>query len=579
MAEIKFEAKESVISALSWTAYGGTLLFTRNTDAADAAKSAVESIGGIVSVREKDSISKKVSGYCREAWTLVLEQNGAKAKALIPELKNYNFASDPFYWDNALTIQARIIEACKRKKINIIQVPYRKISESVVMQLSKMMDDDLALKQLFLLMEKNKDKEHQRTENVPVHETRQTLTDIPEPSELLGRDEAVSDVRKMLKTENIVCIHADGGVGKTALALVIMDEIRRDGDFEHFAWITSSGSLKKDLIQMEVPTAANLLTDEEKLNAVKGFLQEHTTFIVIDNMDDLPDKNDRSLLNTVKGKTKFLVTSRIALSSMKPYRLKDLDPDPALRFFYRCYLDEDGHTLEELKTRKDVEFAQKIIEAASYNALLIELIGKMARWEYSGKLDGLWKNLEANIFNAESRVDIENDHHSSHGLSKKDLRLQDQIRRLYALSSLPEGCGKIMAFMAQFPAEMSVFNDLLDWAGFDINDLKWLTERAWIEKAQEGYLLHTMVRGSVLKQEIEFDIWEYGNLIHKIIYTKEYMPVTAGYVAVRKRLDTVSILSGLLTDGLEKKLENSESYQGLLTGAGAFINNLAIGVY
>jgi len=81
MAEIKFEAKESVISALSWTAYGGTLLFTRNTDAADAAKSAVESIGGIVSVREKDSISKKVSGYCREAWTLVLEQNGAKAKA------------------------------------------------------------------------------------------------------------------------------------------------------------------------------------------------------------------------------------------------------------------------------------------------------------------------------------------------------------------------------------------------------------------------------------------------------------------------------------------------------------------
>jgi pterin-4a-carbinolamine dehydratase len=49
----------------------------------------------------------------------------------------------------------------------------------------------------------------------------------------------------------------------------------------------------------------------------------------------------------------------------------------------------------------------------------------------------LWKNLEANIFNAESRVDIENDHHSSHGLSKKDLRLQDQIRRLYALSDLP----------------------------------------------------------------------------------------------------------------------------------------------
>lgn len=203
------------------------------------------------------------------------------------------------------------------------------------------------------------------------------------------------------------------------------------------------------------------------------------------------------------------------------------------------------------------------------------LIGKMARWEYSGKLDGLWKNLEANIFNAESRVDIENDHHSSHGLSKKDLRLQDQIRRLYALSDLPEGCGKIMAFMAQFPAEMSVFNDLLDWAGFDINDLKWLTERAWIEKAQEGYLLHTMVRGSVLKQEIEFDIWEYGNLIERLRYTDVYMPVKAGYVTVRKRLDTVSILGGLLSGGLEAKLEGAEDSRGVLIDAGAFLNDLA----
>jgi hypothetical protein len=73
MNELKFEPKESVISALSWTAYGGTLLITGKTDAADAAKSAVESIGGIVSIQEKDSISKKVSGFCKEAWKIVLK--------------------------------------------------------------------------------------------------------------------------------------------------------------------------------------------------------------------------------------------------------------------------------------------------------------------------------------------------------------------------------------------------------------------------------------------------------------------------------------------------------------------------
>jgi tetratricopeptide (TPR) repeat protein len=575
MNELKFEPKESVISALSWTAYGGTLLITGKTDAADAAKSAVESIGGIVSIQEKDSISKKVSGFCKEAWKIVLKQYGAKS--LKSELQNYNFASDPFHWDNALTIQARIIAACKKKKINVVKVPFKQISESVVKQLSKMMDDDLTLKQLFLLVDLSKDKRHQRKESAPVSETVETLTFIPPPSELIGRNKAVSEIREMLRSSDIVCIHADGGVGKTAVAAVVMDQIRKDSDFEDFAWITSSGSLKKDLALLKVPAAANMQTDEEKLNAVVSFLQKHPTFIVIDNMDSLPEKDDRSLLNTIKRKTKVLVTSRIALRNMKPYGLGKLDPEPALEYFYRCYLDEYGHAFVELSAREDAEYVRHIIEAAAYNALLIELIGGLARWEFRGKLGDLWEKLKDNIFSATSKVELENEHSASHGLSKEDLKLQNQISRLYALSSLSEGCRKIMNFMARFPAEMSVFDALLDWAGFDINDLKWLTDRAWIEQTQEGYLLHTMVRGSVLKQEIEFDIWEYGNLIDKLGYTENYIPVKAGYVTVRKRLDTVSILGGLLSDSLEAKLEDVEDYRRMHI-YGAFLNNLS-GVY
>ena len=577
MANLKFEPKESVISALSWSAYAGTVLLTKDRDAADAAKSAVESLGGIVSIQEKDSISKKVSGFCKKAWILVLKKYGAEA--LKSELQNYNFAHNPFYWDNTLTIQARIIAACKKKKIHIIHIPYKKISESVVIELSKMMDDDPTLKQLFLLTNLSKDKKYQSTEIVPIPETSgQTLTIIPAPSKLLGRDKAISDIREMLKSSEIVCIHADGGVGKTAVAAVIMDEIRSGCAFKHFAWITSSGSLKKDLSLLNVPIASELHTDEEKTNAVIRFLQEHPTFIVIDNMDDPLDSQDRALLNTLKGKTKILVTSRIALENMKPFNLEQLEPRPALEYFYRCYLGEWGHTFEKLNIRKDAKYVQLIIKAATYNALLIELIGKMARWEFPNKLDDLWKKIRDNIFIATSKIDIDSEHSVSHSLNKKDLKLHNQIRRLYTLSGLPERCREIMGFMAQFPAEMNVFKELLDWADFDINDIKWLTDRAWIEQTHEGYLLHTMVRGSVWTQEIKFDIWQYRNLIDKLGHPHDYMPASAGYVTVRKRLNTVGILSRLIVDDIEVKLKNTERNKWALIDASVFLNNLA-GVY
>ena len=408
----------------------------------------------------------------------------------------------------------------------------------------------------------------------------QNLTTIPAPSELLGRDQTVSEIQEQLKSSNIVCIHADGGVGKTAVAAVVMDRIRIEvisgsDEFKHFAWITSQGNLIKDLAELNVPTTEVLHTDEEKLDKVKAFLQTAPTFLVLDNMDTKLESDDLALLNTISEKTKVLITSRIHQERINGYKLKELDPDTALAFFYNCYLGNNDHSLEELKAREDVEFVQKITKAATYNALFIELIGKTARWEYRNKLGNLWKSLKENIFNASSKIDIKGVHSSSHGLSESDLKLQNQISKLYALSDLPEKCQEIMNFMAQFPAETSVFDDLLDWAGFDINDLKWLTERAWIEQAEDGYLLHTVVRGSVWKQDIGFDIWKYENLIDKLGYTDEYMPITDGYLAIGKRLGPVKVICDLISESIGKRLEDFKGNISVLTDAGCLFNNMA----
>ena len=280
----------------------------------------------------------------------------------------------------------------------------------------------------------------------------ESLTDIPAPLELLGRERAVSEIRNKLRSSRIVCIHADGGVGKTAVAAVVMARIREEvlagsDEFKHFAWITRQGNLEKDLADLKVPTAESLHTDKEKRDNVKAFLQTKPTLLVIDNMDNVLESDDLSLLNTISNKSKVLITSRIRQERISGYKLKELDPDTALIFFYNCYLGNDDSNVAELKSRKDAEFVQKITKAATYNALFIELIGKTARWEYRNRLDSLWKNLEYNIFSASSRIDIRDEHSYSHGLSESDLKLQNQISRLYALSDLPGKCQEIMIFM------------------------------------------------------------------------------------------------------------------------------------
>lgn len=115
MENIKLEPKESVVTAISWGAYGGTLLLTKSEEAADKVKTVVESLGGVISVSEKNSISKKVSGLCKKSWDIVLKRY--HAEVLKSELQKYNFASNPFHWDDALTIQEKIVSACKKRRL------------------------------------------------------------------------------------------------------------------------------------------------------------------------------------------------------------------------------------------------------------------------------------------------------------------------------------------------------------------------------------------------------------------------------------------------------------------------------
>jgi hypothetical protein len=111
MPEYKYDTKNLIVSGVSWTAYAATLLVTKNTIVADNTRAVVESLGGVVSEKESDSISSKVATLCARAWGITLDKHNLTEMEQI--LKTYNFAETTYQWDNMATVQNRIIDVAK----------------------------------------------------------------------------------------------------------------------------------------------------------------------------------------------------------------------------------------------------------------------------------------------------------------------------------------------------------------------------------------------------------------------------------------------------------------------------------
>lgn len=374
-----------------------------------------------------------------------------------------------------------------------------------------------------------------------------SLTYIPPAINLIGREKDIQGIYDLFEQHNIVFIHADGGVGKTAAAAKIVNQIKDDitsgkGPYKHVAWITSTGDLKSDLTGLNIPLVETMKTPEEKIQSVTTYLQSNPTFLVIDNMDKPPTREDSNELNTITGRTKVLVTSRADIPYAEEYLLVELDPDSALVLFYR-HFTRKVITIEQIRDRKDCLFGENIVEAATYNALFIELIGKMAYADH-WKLENLWEKLREAVFSVDSKHPI----YAAHG---DDGKLLEHIKKLYEMSELSEKQKEIMSFMALFPPEHSIFFDVFEWAGFEddeVDNLGVLQDRGWIERGEEGYLIHTMVRGSIERQvgEVDFDEDRYENLIDELGEVNQYIFDNMVFTKIQERIVVPVTLCGLL---------------------------------
>ena len=397
-------------------------------------------------------------------------------------------------------------------------------------------------------------------------------TSIPPCTDLIGREEDTINILDDLEHFSIVSIHAGGGVGKTAVAAKIANDIKNEivsgkSPFEHIAWITSSGNLKKDLTGLDIPSVMVARTLDEKLSALRKYLDGTLTLLVIDNMDEPPTVDEEELMNTISGNTKILITTRADIPISKKYDLNLLDPDAALILFYRHFKRVAALNIEQIKEQDDVLFAEKIVSATSYNALFIELIGKMAYADH-WKLADLWERHKDDIFDQDSKHEVRTGHGKSHPENRG--RLLTQIKKLYEMSNLSECQKDIMSFIALFPAEHSIFFDVFKWAGFEddkVDNMGELQDRGWIERDDNGYLIHTMVKGSITLQsgEAVFDEERYKYLVDELSDTDKYMPEGTVYTRVKELIVVPETVCRLLVKKGSEKENSARLYYNLAT--------------
>ena len=385
------------------------------------------------------------------------------------------------------------------------------------------------------------------------------LTPIPfinKETGLVGRDEVVKDIRKMLEENTcIVLVNGLGGIGKTAVMQGICNDLKDEGHY--VAWVRCGDSLQDDLLMLRDGLR---IPKEEKEDSAYGMVKAgiqnlgKKMYLFMDDLSREVTREERDEINGLG--VHVMITSRAENLPFRNKKLDFLDEDSAVRMFCGYYGGKSGNE----------ETVRRIVRSVNSHTLLVELLAKAAK-EEGGALDEFYVKLDKDgfFYVSEEEVEIEHD--------DENRTIEECVIRLYRISGLSKEQQRIMKFFSIFSPEKEIYHKVRDWAGFDRKEMKKLTDLGWLERGglEKGYFIHQIVKDSVAKQ-MEKDretviLEEYGEFLERVKDTNSYMDKAVPYEYVRERL--------VLTEDVARFFDESGRAD---EAAGTLFNNMA-GIY
>ncbi|MBK8256240.1 MAG: tetratricopeptide repeat protein [Polyangiaceae bacterium] len=166
----------------------------------------------------------------------------------------------------------------------------------------------------------------------------------------LGRKQQVTSLLKLCKGPYpVITILADGGMGKTALALKVAYDLldSDDNPFDAIVW-TSSKTMQLtsheivriqgaicDSLGMLQHVASHLggTSAKEPVQEVLAYLEQFKILLILDNLETVLDERIRGFLAELPMGSKVLITSRIGLGAFEyPFRLTPFADGEAVQF-------------------------------------------------------------------------------------------------------------------------------------------------------------------------------------------------------------------------------------------------------
>ncbi len=193
------------------------------------------------------------------------------------------------------------------------------------------------------------------------------LHNLPQPdySKFIGRENELEQIYALLSPQHrswVITIDGIGGIGKSALALEIADNYRRQyyelpeqNRFDAIVWttakqtiLTSEGIISRSqtlctLKDIYTTIAITLRREDiiqasltEQANLVRQALTQQRTLLIIDNLETVDDEQTLAFIREVPAPTKVIVTTRHRLDIAYPLRLVAMPEEESIQLIHEA---------------------------------------------------------------------------------------------------------------------------------------------------------------------------------------------------------------------------------------------------
>lgn len=330
-----------------------------------------------------------------------------------------------------------------------------------------------------------------------------------DPAALIGRENDLEELNRLLATEDGVVVNGLGGIGKTALAQAYLGKYT--SGYRHIAWITqTTGRIVDDLINTKGLIsilgidAAGLEPDQlfEKIILKLKAVEDGPNLLVIDNAEQ-PLSDYRHLLPGHPG-WHVLVTSREDIDGFYTKRLGFLSPEQAVQLFRKHYT---------LKGIKDSEVAE-LVEAVDYHTLTIEILAKTAklqRYDPEKLKQAIFQDLKANIMVDRQAGQVE--------------RIGSYLSTVFNLSGLEAAELWLMKQFACLPSEFHSYGLVRELTVTENSSyteqfaetISNLAEKGWLlyNEETDSYKMHRII-AAVVKKQYAITLDDVGTLAYLV---------------------------------------------------------------